>query len=204
MYINGAHRPYWRGKIHGLWAIFLIGWWLMHNTSWAMFMFIIFQLQSTIMSFIYHNWNFKSIATESIIQKLDHLLICFNVASYNLPLIWMWYNYLPFFITTLHVIGFMYITNQIVVQNRSNIMSFVLYATLGAIEHVNVLLKLNNTNYTSCCALSYICNIIGGYIYAHRSVGKTSVIFGYHEVMHLLNVIGGMLMLYVLCHLQDH
>ncbi|KAI5190896.1 hemolysin III [Nematocida sp. AWRm77] len=199
-------KPYWRGKIHRIAFYATIGIYILlmyFSTLNKVYLSVYFASQLILygVSSTYHMTEWSSREAEKLFQKLDHssifLLIsgtqtCVLMSIYELyaqSTISMFWS--VFFTYILAGIGIGKVFLLTTLPRYANVIYYVFH---GASVAIFVPLECFIKNYGLCilCIVGGVLYILGGTVYSTRKPNPWPKIFGYHEVFHILTVLGNL------------
>lgn len=208
-YVKNKRKPYWRGRVHRIafFSTIIIYLILMCTLSInKIYLTIYFASQMILygVSSTYHMCKWESIKAERFFQKLDHssifLLIsgtqtCVVMALDELykstgenMLKWMPFSYL------FALIGILKVFLIKTVPRYINVLYYILHGvSVAAFIPLNYI--ISEIFLGLLCILGGAVYILGGIVYGMRKPDPWPMVFGYHEVFHLLTVIANLLFL---------
>ncbi|KAI5191090.1 hemolysin III [Nematocida minor] len=208
-YFKNKLKPYWRGRVHRIafyttLCLYVI---LMFTLSISKIYLSIYFASQLILygvSSTYHMSNWKTRRAEKFFQKLDHssifLLIsgtqtCVVVALNELYkttatnlLKWLPVTYL------LAVIGILKVFLIQTVPRYINVIYYIVHGVSVAMFIPSVYI-IKERFLGLLCAMGGLVYIVGGVVYGVRKPDPWPLIFGYHEVFHVLTVVANLLFL---------
>lgn len=208
-YVKNRNKPYWRGKVHRIAFFSTIGTYLILLYTLSInkiYLTIYFASQCILygVSSTYHMCKWESRKAEKFFQKLDHssifLLIsgtqtCVVMALDELykttganMLKWLPFSYL------LALIGILKVFLINTVPRYINVMYYILHGVSVA-AFIPKAYIYNEIMLGLLCIMGGAVYIVGGIVYGIRKPDPWPMIFGYHEVFHLLTVIANLLFL---------
>lgn len=205
-YVSKALKPYWRGRIHRLAfyttiCLYVILFCTLNINKIYLSIYFASQLILYGVSSTYHLQNWKSRKHERLFRKLDHssifLLIsgtqtCVVVAiselykSSSLNIIrWLPVTYVLAAIGILKVFLFHTIPRYI------NVIYYIVHGSSVAL-FIPFSYIVREVLLCVLCVLGGILYIVGGVIYGIRKPDPFPKVFGYHEIFHVLTVLGNL------------
>ncbi|KAH9385192.1 hemolysin III [Nematocida major] len=205
-YVTKAAKPYWRGKVHRIafyLTIFMYILLMITLRTNKVYLSLYFASQLVLygVSSTYHMSNWKSRRAERLFRKLDHssifLLISGTQTCVVVAISELYKNssqnilkWLPItYVLALVGIGKVFLLQTI--PRYINVMYYILHGTsVAVIVPASYILKEKLIGLL--CVMGGALYIVGGVIYGAKKPDPWPMQFGYHEVFHVLTVLGNL------------
>lgn len=198
LYCEGYPKPLLRGMFHLIFALLLgpFGLWHLTTESKGIFegrvaaiLYILGSFTCYFISALYHvgRW---SVQTEIVLQKLDHCAICIFAAGTNTPVALLLLPKGPGLMLFTLSWGTAIWTSWNVFSQRPAVWRIVISCSSILPFFIILWYRMNTLEYF-CMLGNSIAMGLGAAAFISQSPNLWPTVFGYHEVFHILTLIGG-------------